>query len=607
MNKNVIIGLDFGTQFCSAGYAVLVGDNVYEYKQIMFDRMRDDGTGESREEIPTEICYEFNNNERYKPLCGFAAKGKSRTVYAYDPGISIKFLLKEGAVSQEIDFRNSNNRTYSKDKFEVAGDFLKFVADIIKNQIKANENDFAIEKIRIAYPDAGSIEDNKYRQSIEKLVSNAFGIEQERVEIFAESLYAADMFRRIMFSGKSGIIQVGTRCICIIDVGAGTTDMSILEWKESSGGYELMPKGLDSSSDMGGKVFFDNVILPKVTTRDPYSMIQHKIKINGINRSTAQDNALYYGLALAVNSAFEDKTHTNSPKMQFKTFMLNVIERAFENRDKEEIQFILTGGSCVMHQIINTVKDVKGELESQWGLEFNRIFTLESMLSGNTENQYRNINNMNFMSRAITCKGLNVKFSDGEIESTPTDTAYNPYAIAMRFKKGKDVGYKILCPRGDVCDKKKYYLSYRESVVGDTMCFSGVLYRIYLKDAKSNGLKSGNFISDKLVRVIGDEKSVGEKKYYYGEVLERDKDFYGTNAEISAKNNQFYVGVVLDSARGPNCGAINAYIYDANNKCCYYDEKQQEQMPYSTFKMMAFATATDDCNEEEKDRLTHEE
>lgn len=573
MKKELILGLDVGTQFCSVGCAEKKeGIDEYVYKQIYFVE-----NNKETDKIPTEICYVYENN-KYTKRCGNEVTGQViGQKFTMGKGCSIKTEIRQG--NEQITFKCADDgKVCRKNSAEVLFDFLTYLKGKIDGALVAEygANGYEIKGIRVAFPDAidGVKDNSKYSDELLKTVKGVFSCEKAEIKVYVESQLAADLVKKIALKKP---VQPGI--IIAIDVGAGTTDFSCMYWNSDKNKYEA--KWLSSFSDLGGKSFFDAALINPlfreaksgqqiVFNTDPYEMIKYKRWINGCNDRDSKEiiNHTLSDVRGKLGYAF-DYGGDNSISKKFRNIIKGHVEKALqENPAANGVMVLLTGGSCGMWLILAEVNNAISELAKTFSyagrlIGINPMY-LNQYAQGTT---FESVNNSNFMSRAAACYQLKIA------DETKTETPYNPFAIAVRYKENKEIGYKVISNRGDVSDKKRYYLSggyvHAETEKGKRAEFQlkGILFRLEFN--KNKNVAAGTFIPDK-----------DKDKFIKGEPKEIT-DFVGYK-ETMPEENAYRIGIVFDNVEDMN-NNVQVYVYDDKGNS-YYDKNKQEDMPLAVME-----------------------
>lgn len=590
--KNLILGIDIGTQFCSVGCAVQV-DNTsqYTYKQVEFTN-----GSKKTDRIPTEICYirnrnaDQNSNGSYQEKCGndaLSVPSVGYLKYAMPFGSSIKTELRRGSESiRFVATDNGNQQTHFFESSKVMADFLMHLKTKTDSALTELYGEYHIVGIRVAIPDTTKeVADSKafaYGTGLKDAISKVFEInESKNVECFMESQVTADLVKKIALNK-----QVKNGVVCLIDVGAGTTDFSCMYWDPIENKYNA--KWMKSIDDLGGKSFFDRALQDPnfngtpteqrrrtciVANSDPYAMIGYKeyINSNGKSGRALPPNVDFQSARASLSTAF-NRGVSNSLKDTAKEYIIKALG---ENTNEYQVLIVLTGGSSEMWLIRTALSQMATEIKQYYENTDGRIIEINTNTIANYAKGtlYDGLNNSSFLSRAAACMNLVM------CQENKTSTPYNPFAYATRYKSedenGKGVfGYKVIATRGNVSEKEQYFLTSEARAVSPDgekyvpFNLSGMLYRLEFHSNKK--VEEGTFIPEK-------------KESEYIKEKQEVKEFIGPHGNIVPKgepseNNKYCIGVVVDNKEGLG-NNIQFYVYDKNREC-HYDEERQKLLSY---------------------------
>lgn len=505
MKQIITIGIDIGTQYCSAGYVL---DN--EYHQIDFDNCPYG--------IPTTVCLrnadanETGNivehyGKKYIVESGTNAVDKidadysNGDVYILSSSQSIKTLMRKNAESVML----FNNNTSLENAFEtkkLVYNFIWHVVDKIIDKFRANGinlNDYKLV-VNMGYPGKDKLNSNEeenYKSEIADIVESAFNLKVDganvKVKATSEAALAADLLKNICLKERSPKQKV-----CTIDVGAGTTDLAFLEWDEKENKYLCKSQ---TTCNFGGKSV--DLVLGKELEWEKENGEKSKAQINPphlrpdtiakrkkwIFTGNATDGNKIVGytntyLSKKIGEYIKDigivteERDLDTLRTNFVNF-INEITIKVENNEAD-VAFVLLGNSSHLSYIRDMIEEtVKNK-------SLNQIVKVDiSFLEDELKNTPLNyINNSNFIARAAA-----------GYENDMITT--NCYAFSYYNKEKNENGYKIISSKGNL--DGYYYDTEADYMVDDknNECDFNVNGTVYsIKILESEAMRNANVGKD---------------------------------------------------------------------------------------------------------------
>lgn len=578
--KQITLGLDIGTQYCSAGYVL---DN--EYHQIDFDNCPYG--------IPTTVCLrKTDNNEKentaehdgpkYVVESGTTAVetinndyGKGG-IYILSPSQSIKTLMRKGTEKVCL-FNNITTLDAPFETTKLVYNFIWHVVDKITNKFKANEIDLKNYKlvVNMGYPgddkpnsDEEKGEKESYKDKITDIVYYAFvsKICGENAEVKAtsganvevkatsEAALAADLLKNICLTE-----QGPKQKVCTIDVGAGTTDLAFLEWNEKEHKYLCERQ---RTCNFGGKSIdlvlgkellwkkSDGTICEDILNHahlEPDTIAKRKKWIFTGNNEDGSCIVGYNNIDLSekigkyiegTDIVSEDR-NLGTLKSVFEKFINDKIK--VSNNNEADTAFVLLGNSSHLPYISNMIEDtVRSKLKNTMAKV--DISFLEDTLK-NTPLNY--INNSNFIARAAAGYENNM-------------ININCYAFSYYNETKNENGYKIISSKGNL--EGYYYDTEADYMVNhkNKECdfnVDGAVYSIKILESvamqNANVGKDFYYIKGNVPPKIGEGIAIPENNItidYYHKPLLKEKGL------------RYNVGCHID-----NQGKLSIYVFP-NNK-----------------------------------------
>lgn len=592
--QKITLGIDLGTQFCSAGYVL-----NHKYYQVRFGQ---------KYVVPTVVCLDSYGNETYGEVAvdKISRSYNSGGIYTLAPGYSIKTLLRDGCEKAEFNNCSDESPKNQPTVKTLMQNLIHHLADKIKESIG---NDITIDKINVAYSEiTGEGDDiekrnNNYVSIVKDQVKKEFDVSDKNVSVIAEFDLAARLFKNICKSYNANAYS-NQQIICTIDVGAGTTDISCMSWNSDENQYKVK---CPSSCRFGGKCV-DEVLTkrkvwpiydpdtekyPDKIRRDilfsdscPYTIIEHKRWLANVREGDMifestktqeyiQEEAKNSTYHSAVNILVE-KFCRSEGVLGIQTFgdfedmlrnvynelggMLKELGRRLENLD--EVQFILMGGSSELPFVWKALTEVAESVIGRRNIRLN-VKYLKDMVA-NTPMSY--IDNTNFIARAAA----------GYDDEIYTDY----YAIRYRDKNTREDGYKVISCKGNL---DGYYYDTNPDTMVDkknnpcNFVLDGACYNVSVTETKAMeiALKGINF-------QFVDKKFVVKAKQL--ENNDNNKDFISV-PEVK-DDGPFNVGCHMDKNREGG-HKLEIYVFGKNKS---YIGKNCDLMDKEDFILMAYIT-----------------
>lgn len=587
--KQITLGIDIGTQYCSAGYVL-----DQEYHQIDFDG--------SVYGVPTAACLEddkiFVGNNAVKLIPNFNNSGTGN-IYMLPPEQSIKTLLRNNEKTA-VFYNRLHKAKKEKNIDELVKKFVSYLAkeicDSLYNNLIQNGCSYKIS-INVAYP--GNIDENQYvkdyadnirniveiafKNEIKNVKKNANAYSIEKVNVISESELAANLMENIFVNTNDAIDGsriVREKKICTIDVGAGTTDLAFLEWNEEKQKYLCKSQ---ITSNFGGKSI--DFILTKKDLNWGNDIINPDYKGTPIVRNeTSPDMMVEYKKWLYSESGdigqeIEDhkKNRTKIVNMigdfisDFKVLgnnqsyrsLLNVIKKFVKdnNLNTNDNKFILMGGSSNLPYVIQAIAKVAPNCVV-------KTQKLEDMLKYTPLNY---INNSNFIARAAA------GYNNSKITT-------NYYALSYYDENKKVDGYKIISSKGNL--DGHYYDTKSDYMIGKdgkpcNFIINGIVHVIKVCETDAMGL---SYSKEDFYFIKCDKKMVY--------TLENNRYYW--NKEKMLSGDKYNIGCVIAN----NGEKLSIQVFDN-------EDNNYSKIEKSEFIKQAYTTADNHNNETQKIKLTN--
>lgn len=593
--KKIQLGLDIGTQFCSACYADT------ETGDFTLIRLAD-----SMESFPTECAIRVSSNGNKYMVYGDNAvtamkEYQNGKVYILDDDQSLKTTMRN-PVEDEclLHFWNIKNEEEIKNLDEIMTEFLQKLKERIA--VKLFSDKCQITKIIIAYPDindgSGSQQKTyKYRQKLKSLVGKVFeglcGFSYNggvNVETPTEAQCAADLLKKIYFHIKEKNTLM-PQVICTVDIGAGTTDIATMIYNERQKQY-------DAEWYVGGQ--FGGKCIDKVM----YDYRQNEKQVI-LNCTTPEQMIVY-------KKWMTDQIRTETTLTYLaanKTDLYNFVKRRISGTLTKEVQgkigealnavlgrsiqvtnatVVLMGGSSPLPWIKEKVDAAINSIKSEDG--FSNINFTTINLNELAQRAGLPINNDNFMAVATAKMGLLETTQSGEIKQITTN--YNPFTYAIEVSKENkekegDVlpdGYVIIAHGGDIEEGSRYYWPKNDASVRmlkkefNFYPFQR-LYRLDIKEERREEIKNKDKISDKECCdfILGTQKLTKDDFCgYFNKNFKEIPDSAGKS---------YHVVTRFDNDRN---GQLYMYIYGtADHNEAYPPKDQPDYISYDDFRKRA--------------------
>ena len=418
----ITLGLDIGTQYCYAGYY----DENARF-QVAFPC---DGTG-AEYGIPTDVAYN-SSTQMFK--FGFDARQQRSSVdskWGFLSGdTSLKTLMRGSFRTPSLVLGHKLEEVMEK--------FLQYIAGEIRNHIG---RDRIFERINIAFPDVTAEGTHYFAQKLRELVAKAFRIDQGKVFVRSESEYAADLLKRIF--NKQGKLPPS---FCTIDVGAGTTDISLVRLKERKYVSEFF-----GAFDFGGKYIDQELINMGAVSPNAsdIQMLGYKkwmfgeaggLSISGVGDISAEDYCDTVKQYLSENGKVRD-------------LLSNLIPESGESVN-ESLHYFFNGcresrSSCTIIAMggSSTIPWVSEKIESGmkfYGKRYGITMTMERLEEIGSD---FGATNSNFLAMAAASYGKDICYGQRQAINPRTDN-WSSFTYAVKAYDGDDEVYVILARRG---------------------------------------------------------------------------------------------------------------------------------------------------------------
>lgn len=552
MKQIITIGIDIGTQYCSAGYVL---DN--EYHQIDF--------ANCPYGIPTTVCLrsadanekenivEQHDGKKYVVESGTNAVDKIDTdysngsVYILSPSQSIKTLMRKNVKQVKL-FNNITSLDEDFETKELVYNFIWHVVDKIIDKFRANGinlNDYKLV-VNMGYPgkdELNSNEEENYKNEIACIVGSAFNLKVDganvEVKAISEAALAADLLKNICLENNGSPKQK----VCTIDVGAGTTDLAFLKLDEKT--HKYLCEG-QTTCNFGGKSI-DLVLGDQSLEWERENGGIHKGELNPAHlrpdtiakrkkwiftgnaedgKITGYDNIYLskkIGEYIENDTIVTEERDLGTLKTKFEKFIEEITIEVKNN--EADVAFVLLGNSSHLSYIRDMIEETVKRKLSNLMVKVDISF-LEDALK-NTPLNY--INNSNFIARAAA-----------GYENDMITT--NCYAFSYYNKEKNENGYKIISSKGNL--KGSYYDTEADYMVNkeNNECdfeVGGTVYSI--KILESEAMRNANvgkdfyYLKGNVPPENGDSIAISEDdydKYYYKPTLKEKGLRYNVGCRI---------------------------------------------------------------------------
>lgn len=477
----ITLGLDIGTQYCYAGYY----DENARF-QVAFPC---DGTG-AEYGIPTDVAYN-KDTKRFK--FGFDARQQRSSgdgEWRFLPGDTSLKTLMRAYCEENPSYAFGYRLEY------VMRQFLQYIAGEIRNHIEENR---IFERINIAFPDVTAEGTHYFAQKLRELVAEAFEIGQEKVFVKSESEYAADLLKRIF--NKQGNLPPS---FCTVDVGAGTTDISLVRLTENR---EYVSEFF-GAFDFGGK-YID----------------QELINMGAVSRNASDIQMLGYkkwmfgeagGLSISGGRSAEDCRNTVRQYLSENGKVIELLSRLIPREEtvneslhdffdrpgesKPSCTIIAMGGS-------STIPWVSEKIE--FGMQFYGKRYGITMTMRRLEEIGRDFGatNSNFLAMAAASYGRDIRYGQWQAINPRTDN-WSSFTYAVKAYDGDDEVYVILARRGrsEHNETERNECATRQTANGEAIDFDPGrnLFRLELKKDLPEGMCEirGRYIEEYIERAL---------------------------------------------------------------------------------------------------------
>lgn len=398
---NVKIGLDIGSGFITAT-VIEMKDGKYKRKNVFVD-----------EAIPSTIV--ANKDKITEILFGLAAADKlndmttTRRRY-YKTSAPIKTIMRQ-TVNWDTELVKIN---YPSDIGTQIGKISKVVEGLLKyikeeilrgyEDLGYDISDVQIDMVGIAYPNQRDIASINYSSKLKEIVKKVFSVDEEHIIVNEEAYYIGFLLNNmgILDSNEVGMI---------IDVGAGTTDIALVQ---SGNPGNIIERG---SYDFGGSIA-DNIIEKKWrdTLRDvsPQGMINVKNWLFNISGKGVTSVAI--DSDDSKREVFSTEFNSNGNRIYatklsglcetIGNIINKKIDKISSGINKNRFRIVFTGGSCNLPHVIDSVKGEVSTIFTNRGVNANiETIILDQYKKNDSETQTeakkRNIDNETFMSYAV--------------------------------------------------------------------------------------------------------------------------------------------------------------------------------------------------------------
>lgn len=416
----VKIGLDIGSGFITATVIEMKGGE-YKRKNVFVD-----------EAIPSTIV--ANQGRITEILFGRAAADKLNDMSTtgrryYKTSAPIKTIMRQtvnwDTELVKINYPSGTGTQIGKISNVVEG-FLKYIKEEILSGYKYlgyDISDVQIDMVGIAYPNQRDIASINYSSKLKEIVEKAFSVDEEHIIVNEEAYYIGFLLNNmgILSEGEVGMI---------VDVGAGTTDIAVVQ---SGNPGNIIERG---SYDFGGSIA-DNIIENKWrdTLRDvsPQGMINIKnwlFNISGDGVTSVaidSDDSKRRVLSTEFNS---NGTHIYATKLSglcetIGNIINKKIDKISSGINKNRFRIVFTGGSCNLPHVIDAVENEVSQVFRKNDVDAKIETIILDQYKKNdsetqTEAEKRKINNETFMSYAVA---LNLELSSSGTEAYASEVA----------------------------------------------------------------------------------------------------------------------------------------------------------------------------------------
>lgn len=579
MSREIILGLDIGTQFCFAGfYDMETGDFISLVE----------GSG-----IPTDVAYNDVNKKLYY---GEEAENyrKSKNVDNYffpKAGFSLKTKAREMGKyeGKKLYFYSKNNKYIEKYLKDILPDFIDYIASNVETKLKKLDTEYKIRKIHLAYPDVRKEEEDdntrEYRHELTKIVSEKFSKkfgDNIDIDINSEGRYAQDLLQRI-YKAKYKESYSKYSNFFAIDVGAGTTDFSLMVWNPINREYDL--KYLESC-EFGGKII-DKILVDVYGIKENTSqneLIKYKKQLYNPSSSTAAFTIMKDGKSV---SADDFDFNLNSVQQysyysqQFKTHIINA-GRHIDSSYK----IILMGGSSVIPFVKRTVIECLNLQEE------NVVFLeKEGESFGTTNSNFIAMAEASYLQKINTTLMVNGEKERYVLCTKPQGFSPDTYAVKLGDTEDNEC-FLIIAERGIDSDRveQKYYMpiistyQHKSNVSSETNNSSNLIYFN----------PSNNLYLLKLKKNLNGMKKIYKKDYddYISKFEElHSNEFIGVKDEIkdswekNTNHTKNYFRATIFDYTASDDKQLSIYVYhDGDDHTCYYNAKEgQTEIKWEDF------------------------
>ena len=342
MDVNVNVGVDVGNGFITA--TVIKEDNGTYKRENVF----------TEEAIPSIIVADKDSPEdKKKILFGQSAadeldkQKESREQKYYKTAQPIKTILMEckdfDSAKVKIDYPQGEGSIIGALKDVLCG-FLEYIKGEIyygyktKNELGYDYGEIKFNRVGIAYPNRFDEDSTNYIAKLVDVVKEVFQVDGEHIVVNEEAFYIGFLLNNmgILNEGEVGMI---------VDVGAGTTDIAVVQPGNPG---NIIARG---SVNFGGNIA-DNIIEEYDHTLincSPLAMIKYK---NGLFDIGVDDEFREKIDGKTKNKLLRefdldncDKEYVKALRRLYNTIG-GVIEDKIGNISSESFKIVFTGGSC---------------------------------------------------------------------------------------------------------------------------------------------------------------------------------------------------------------------------------------------------------------------
>ena len=420
MDVNVNVGVDVGNGFITA--TVIKEDNGTYKRENVF----------TEEAIPSIIVADKDSPEdKKKILFGQSAadeldkQKESREQKYYKTAQPIKTILMEckdfDSAKVKIDYPQGEGSIIGALKDVLCG-FLKYIKGEIyygyktKNELGYDYGEIKFNRVGIAYPNRFDEDSTNYIAKLVDVVKEVFQVDGEHIVVNEEAFYIGFLLNNmgILNEGEVGMI---------VDVGAGTTDIAVVQPGNPG---NIIARG---SVNFGGNIA-DNIIEEYDHTLincSPLAMIKYKNGLFDIGVDDEFREKIDGKTKNKLLGEFDldncDKEYVKALRRLYNTIG-GVIEDKIGNISSESFKIVFTGGSCNLPGVIDSIKN---EVEKVFKNK-RREISVETIIldqymnpgDSQTEAAKRNIDNETFMSYAVA---LNLEMSESGTEAYASEVA----------------------------------------------------------------------------------------------------------------------------------------------------------------------------------------